>query len=112
MTMKSADLLIGELADHFAQVLDAVLPAGKLALVDFPDHSNVGDSAIWLGEMAYLRKARRLPAYDPEALADGLLMLIEGAYSTYHVFGSQGPAGMLVHSAGTLIDAHVAKRPQ
>ena len=47
MTKKSADLLVGELADHFARVLDAVLPSGKLALVDFPDHSNVGDSAIW-----------------------------------------------------------------
>src|SRR3546814_2134871 len=63
MTKKSADLLVGELADHFARVLDAVLPSGKLALVDFPDHSNVGDSAIWLGEMAYLRKNNRLPAY-------------------------------------------------
>ena len=51
MTMKSADLLVGELADHFARILDAVLPAGRLALVDFPDHSNVGESAIWLGEM-------------------------------------------------------------
>src|SRR3546814_4150338 len=59
MTKKSADLLVGELADHFARVLDAVLPSGKLALVDFPDHSNVGDSAIWLGEMAYLRKNNR-----------------------------------------------------
>src|SRR3546814_17133527 len=69
MTKKSADLLVGELADHFARVLDAVLPSGKLALVDFPDHSNVGDSAIWLGEMAYLRKNNRLPAYH-SAIAD------------------------------------------
>src|SRR3546814_20075026 len=69
MTKKSADLLVGELADHFARVLNAVLPAGKLALVDFPDHSNVGDSAIWLGEMAYLRKNNRLPAYH-SAIAD------------------------------------------
>jgi len=27
----------------------------SVALVGFPDHSNVGDSAIWLGELAYLR---------------------------------------------------------
>jgi pyruvyl transferase EpsO len=26
-----------------------------VALLDFPDHSNVGDSAIWLGELATLR---------------------------------------------------------
>jgi pyruvyl transferase EpsO len=60
---KTADQLVGELAAYFARVLDAVLPEGKLALVDFPDHSNVGDSAIWLGEMAYLEQRRRLPAY-------------------------------------------------
>ena len=69
MTKKSADLLVGELADHFARILDAVLPSGKLALVDFPDHSNVGDSAIWLGEMAYLQRRNRLPAYY-SAIAD------------------------------------------
>ena len=69
MTRKTADQLVGELAQRFARVLDAALPSGKLALVDFPDHSNVGDSAIWLGEMAYLRKRNRLPAYY-SAIAD------------------------------------------
>lgn len=69
MTRKTADQLVGELSQRFARVLDAVLPSGKLALVDFPDHSNVGDSAIWLGEMAYLRKRSRLPAYY-SAIAD------------------------------------------
>jgi len=66
---KTADQLVGELAQRFAQVLDTVLPPGKIALVDFPDHSNVGDSAIWLGEMAYLRKRGRLPVYY-SAIAD------------------------------------------
>lgn len=69
MTQKTADQLVGELAQRFSQQLDRALPAGKLALVDFPDHSNVGDSAIWLGEMAYLRKSGRLPAYY-SAIAD------------------------------------------
>lgn len=63
MTKKTADEIIGELARRFSETLDAVLPPGELALVDFPDHSNVGDSAIWLGEMAYLRARGRLPAY-------------------------------------------------
>jgi len=66
---KTADQLVGELAQRFAQVLDTVFPPGKIALVDFPDHSNVGDSAIWLGEMAYLRKRGRLPVYY-SAIAD------------------------------------------
>jgi exopolysaccharide biosynthesis predicted pyruvyltransferase EpsI len=69
MTQKTADQLVGDLARYFARVLDAVLPPGQIALVDFPDHSNVGDSAIWLGEMAYLRKCGRLPAYH-SAIAD------------------------------------------
>lgn len=51
---------------------------------------------------------RKLPTSIPEALADGLLMLVEGAYSTYHVFGSQGPASTLVQSSEALIDAYVA----
>jgi pyruvyl transferase EpsO len=33
-----------------------LLSGGPVALVDYPDHSNVGDSAIWLGEIAYLQK--------------------------------------------------------
>lgn len=34
------------------------------ALVDFPDHANVGDSAIWLGEVALLREVTgRAPQY-------------------------------------------------
>jgi pyruvyl transferase EpsO len=38
------------------RVYDAVLPrTGAVALVDFPDYSNCGDSAIWLGQRAMLR---------------------------------------------------------
>jgi exopolysaccharide biosynthesis predicted pyruvyltransferase EpsI len=33
--------------------IDGSAPA---ALLDFPNHSNVGDSAIWIGEIAYLRQ--------------------------------------------------------
>lgn len=66
---QTADRLVRELGARFADVLDAVLPPGEVALVDFPDHSNVGDSAIWLGEMAYLRLRGRLPSYH-SAIAD------------------------------------------
>ena len=33
------------------------------ALIDFPAHPNVGDSAIWLGERAYLRRRGADVAY-------------------------------------------------
>lgn len=41
-----------------------VLPKTQYALVDFPDHSNVGDSAIWLGEIRLLAELTgNNPAY-------------------------------------------------
>ncbi len=50
---------------------------------------------------------RQLAVDDPEALADGLLLLIEGAFAVHHVFGSQGPSQALVRSAERLIEAHL-----
>nr|WP_111298495.1 polysaccharide pyruvyl transferase family protein [Paracoccus saliphilus] len=40
------------------------LRAGPYALLDMPDYSNVGDSAIWAGEMAWLqRNVGKEPSY-------------------------------------------------
>ena len=69
MADMTADALVAELAARFAGVLDSVLPPGRIALVDFPDYSNVGDSAIWLGQMAYLDQRGRTPSYYA-AIAD------------------------------------------
>ncbi|MEH3107753.1 MAG: polysaccharide pyruvyl transferase family protein [Sphingomonas fennica] len=41
-------------------------PGDRYALADFPDHPNVGDSAIWLGEIALLR---RITGRDPDHVA-------------------------------------------
>lgn len=48
-----------------------------------------------------------LKAPDPEAMADGLLLIIEGAIATHHVFGSQGPAHSMLATCDALIQAHV-----
>jgi exopolysaccharide biosynthesis predicted pyruvyltransferase EpsI len=40
-----------------------VRPAEAVALLDFPNHDNIGDSAIWLGELAWLRDAGHELAY-------------------------------------------------
>ena len=48
------DPLIAELAGKVSFALAQVVPPGPYALLDFPDHSNVGDSAIWLGERTLL----------------------------------------------------------
>ena len=36
--------------------LGSLLDGRPVALLDFPDHMNCGDSAIWLGEMSYLSR--------------------------------------------------------
>lgn len=57
-----------------------------------------------------VRLARDLRIADPEALADGLILVIEGAIATHHIFGSQGPAQSLTATCNALIEAHL-KRP-
>lgn len=43
-------------AEQVHSILGPLIPEGApLAVFDFPNHSNVGDSAIWLGEVEYLR---------------------------------------------------------
>lgn len=60
----SADQLVGDLQANVGDMFAKVIPPGPVALVDFPDHSNVGDSAIWLGEMAWLDDMGRTPVYS------------------------------------------------
>lgn len=69
--------------------LAALLPAGSTcALLDFPDHSNVGDSAIWLGERAFarghgldLRYVSALSGFDESVLRHAMpsgIVLVHG----------------------------------
>jgi exopolysaccharide biosynthesis protein PssK len=44
-----------------------VRPGDRVALVDYPNHTNVGDSAIWLGEIEALRLLGADVAYECEA---------------------------------------------
>jgi len=45
-------------------------------------------------------------AADPQALADGLLLLIEGAFVSSQLFGEGGPAGRVAEMADKLIQAY------
>ena len=65
------------------------VPQGTVALIDYPQHENVGDSAIWTGEMAALDQARWPIAYVAERrfhndaemrrrLGDGTILLHGG----------------------------------
>ncbi|CAB3664326.1 TetR family transcriptional regulator [Achromobacter marplatensis] len=51
--------------------------------------------------------AAGMGAGDPEALADGLLLLIEGAFVSSQLFGQGGPAGRVAEMADKLIQAHL-----
>lgn len=55
--------IISTLQEKIRASLDPLHGGRDLVLLDFPDHSNVGDSAIWLGEDAYFRDRGRKVRY-------------------------------------------------
>ena len=87
--------LTARLRDRIDAALEPLVPPGAtVAVVDFPSHGNVGDNAIWLGEMAYLkhRRARIAYACDIETYSAAALRQRVGA----------GP--ILIHGGGNLGD--------
>jgi pyruvyl transferase EpsO len=58
-------VMIAKLQDMIHDCLKDYLSDGEpVAMVDFPDYKNVGDSAIWLGQMAYLSsRFNKSPSY-------------------------------------------------
>jgi len=56
MRKKLLELISGSL-DRFLSPYDSII------LLDFPNHSNVGDSAIWLGEMDFFRSKGKKISY-------------------------------------------------
>ncbi len=83
------------------------------AVVEFPDS---GHPARAVAE-AHKRELRaRLAAMaaemgvaEPQALGDGLLLLMEGAYATGQLFGEGGPAGHVADAAEAMIEAHLIR---
>ena len=65
MPSESNLALIAKLQDMIHDCLKDYVSADEpLAILDFPDIRNCGDSAIWLGEMAYLKdRYGKRPAY-------------------------------------------------
>lgn len=53
--------------------------------------------------------AKDLHVADPDAMADGLLLVIEGAIATHHIFGSQGPAHSMTATCEAIIEAHLKR---
>jgi pyruvyl transferase EpsO len=82
--------LIESLRTAIDNVLEPILAnTQRVALLDFPAHSNVGDSAIWLGTLAYLRAKEKIVCYSCDKdtysrdtlarrLGDGVILLSGG----------------------------------
>ncbi len=83
--------LVVHLQQKIREVLDPLLlTCQKVVLLDFPDYSNVGDSAIWLGELAYLESQKHLELvyaadmntysreYLGRVLGEGIILLSGG----------------------------------
>jgi pyruvyl transferase EpsO len=98
-TITDAGETVRALSGAIDRVLRPLLPPGtSCALLDFPNHANVGDSAIWLGETEWLRRngvsvvfACDMEHYSPERLAARL-----------------GGGVILLHGGGNLGDFWVA----
>ena len=74
-TADSSGSLIDRLQGVIHDRLHDLVSDEPLAILDFPDIRNCGDSAIWLGEMAYLKdrhgQAAGLRLADARLLARG-----------------------------------------
>jgi exopolysaccharide biosynthesis predicted pyruvyltransferase EpsI len=80
-----------EITRALAPELDGVR---SFALVDFPDHSNVGDSAIYLGELGWLRQRGLSPAY----------VCSTQSYSAAALYQAVPEGPILIHGGGNFGD--------
>jgi AcrR family transcriptional regulator len=82
------------------------------AAVEYPEPDHPA-RAVAVAHKAELRRrlaamAAEMGAADPEALGDGLLLLLEGAFVSSQLFGEGGPAGRVAQMADKLIEVHLA----
>jgi len=79
--------------------------------VEFPEPGHPGRAVLedckTESRARILNLTRQLPICSPETLADGLVLIIEGAMTSHHIFGSQGPSSSMTTTANALIDAYL-----
>lgn len=59
--------VIARLNGELDRIIVPFLRGGRFAYVDYPDHSNVGDCAIWLGAMKFFARHGVTPSYAMRA---------------------------------------------
>lgn len=79
------------------------------AVIEYPDHDHPAHRVAVESKQNLRERLREMcrdmGARDPDELADGLLLLIEGSYVSGQAFGEGGPARVLGVMARRLIDA-------
>lgn len=94
-----AEHIIRDLRQKISNQVRPLLDDKPFALVDFPDHSNVGDSAIWLGETAFFAESGFAPAYCSSLKS----------HSSEHMKSAIGDGTIFLHGGGnfgTIWKAH------
>jgi len=83
------------------------------ACVEYPDRDHPARQVPVANKTELRRRlremAREMGAESSELLGDGLLLLIEGAYVSVHIFGDQGPALSLPDHVDRLIQSHLMR---
>ena len=79
---------------------------------EFPDPAHPGHRVVEANKREWRRRltaiAEALGAPKPKLLADGLLLLVEGAYTVSQTLGGpKGPGGALTAAAKAMVDGHM-----
>lgn len=86
--------LIADLQRKYASALEDLVAGGEVALLDFPMHPNVGDAAIWIGEIAWLANAGKDVRYCSSL----------GNFDPARLDRAAGDAPILLHGGGNFGD--------
>jgi AcrR family transcriptional regulator len=82
---------------------------------EFPDPEHPGHRVALAHKQAVLARlgtlAREADLRDPEALADQLLLLMDGAWVAARMFGHGNPSAQVAAAATALIQAHSRPKP-
>src|SRR5512132_3144883 len=82
---------------------------------EFPDPEHPGHRVALAHKQAVLARlgtlAREADLRDPEALADQLLLLMDGAWVAARMFGPHNPGAQVAAAATALIQAHSRPKP-
>jgi len=84
--------------------------AFQVTAAEFPQHDHPGHTVALAHKQAVRARLRALAAeagaINPGALADGLLLVMDGAFAAARMYRRSSPASTVADTARVLIDAH------